>query len=189
MNPEASLRYWMTAISVNVQINIANAILSRVININSSRLNKLYHNDSCPDHILVSNSINGTQLTGSQHINDDYNDMHYEYDNDSEEDLFVPTPPLILIRLIPILKTQITPIPCHYHLLNYLHLLITYLFIVILLNYHPLQLLFYLHLQPYHLNNTTLILNDHLLTFILNDLDIILPHLNLPLSSEYIQKD
>ena len=26
----------------------------------------------------------------------------------------------------------------------------------------------------------TLILNDHLLTFILNDLDIILPHLNLP---------
>ena len=86
MNPEATLRYWMTAISVNIQINIANAILNRAININSSRLNKLYHKDSCPDHILLSNSINGSQLTGSQHINDVYDDMHYEYDNDSEED-------------------------------------------------------------------------------------------------------
>jgi hypothetical protein len=94
MNPEATLRYWMTAISVNIQINIANAILNRAININSSRLNKLYHKDSCPDHILLSNSINGSQLTGSQHINDVYDDMHYEFDNDSEdESLFIPTPP------------------------------------------------------------------------------------------------
>ena len=63
------------------------------VNINSSRQNNLYHKDSCPDHILLSNSISGSQLIGSQHINDDYDDMHYEYDNDSEEDLFVPTPP------------------------------------------------------------------------------------------------
>ena len=49
MNPEATLRYWMTSISVNVQINTANAILNSAININSSRLNKLYRNkDSCP---------------------------------------------------------------------------------------------------------------------------------------------
>ena len=95
MNPEATLRYWMTSISVNVQINTANAILNSAISINSSRLNKLYRNkDSCPDHILLSNSINGSQLTGSQHSHVVYDDMHYEYDNDSEEDLFVPTPPL-----------------------------------------------------------------------------------------------
>ena len=94
MNFEATLRYWMTAISVNIQINIANAILNRAININSSRLNKLYHKDSCPDHSLLSNSINGSQLTGSQHINDVYDDLHYEFDNDSEDDsLFIPTPP------------------------------------------------------------------------------------------------
>ena len=44
---------------------------------------------------------------------------------------------LILIRLIPILKTQTTLFPCHYLPLNHLHLLITYLFIVILMFYHP----------------------------------------------------
>ena len=61
-----------------------------VFNINEISDIELYHKDSCPDHILLSNSINGSQLTGSQHINDVYDDIHYEYDNDSEEDLFIP---------------------------------------------------------------------------------------------------
>jgi hypothetical protein len=97
MNPEATLRYWMTAISVNIQLNIANSILNRAININASRQSKIYHKDSCPDHIHLSNSIDGSQLTHSQLLDNSYayHDIDISHDNygcDDEIDLFIPTP-------------------------------------------------------------------------------------------------
>ena len=92
--------------------------------------------------------------------------------------------PLILIRLIPILKTQTTLLPCHYLLLNHLHFFIANLY----MSHHPLQLLFHLLLQPYHLNAIIFFLNNHPLMLILNVLDMISPHLYLHLPHKYSKR-
>jgi hypothetical protein len=72
MKTASNLRYWMTAISFNVQTNIANSIIQRSIILHSKGQSKLNHKDSCPDHVHLSDCIDGVQYNHSPLPDSDY---------------------------------------------------------------------------------------------------------------------
>jgi len=72
MKTASNLRYWMTAISFNVQTNIANSIIQRSIILHSKGQSKLNHKDSCPDHVHLSDCIDGVQYNLSPLPDSDY---------------------------------------------------------------------------------------------------------------------
>ena len=150
-----------------------------LFNINSARQSKLYHKDSCPNHILLSNSVNGSQLTHSQHVNDNYYDLQSQYDNDSVDDLYIPTPPSdssytntqISINshsmsLSPSHLSQIslpfTNLSIHSNSLEISPPRLKLLYLYLLQQSYQLNILYCLHLQSYLLNVMKIILHNYL---------------------------
>ena len=80
MDPESNLRYWMSALSFNIQTNIANSIIQRSSILHASGQSKIYHKDSCPDHVHASDCINGIRYTRSPIYDKNYT-FHDNYNN------------------------------------------------------------------------------------------------------------
>jgi len=70
----------MSALSFNIQTNIANSIIQRSSILHASGQSKIYHKDSCPDHVHASDCINGIRYTRSPIYDKNYT-FHDNYNN------------------------------------------------------------------------------------------------------------
>ena len=94
MDPESNLRYWMTALSFNIQTNIANSIIQRSSILHASGQSKIYHKDSCPDHVHASDCVNGVRYTQSPMYDNnntfnDHNNNNPHSSSSQDDSLFV----------------------------------------------------------------------------------------------------
>ena len=90
IKPEITLRYWMTALSFNFQINIANSIIQRSMRVNGRLQNRLYHKDSCPEHIVLADSINGIQFNHFQSSPHDHDISFAEFNTECDNS-YIPS--------------------------------------------------------------------------------------------------
>ena len=90
IKPEITLRYWTTGLSFNFQRNISNSIIQRSMRVNGRLQNRLYHKDSCPEHIVLADSINGTQFNHFQSSPHDHDISFAEFNTECDNS-YIPS--------------------------------------------------------------------------------------------------